>query len=160
MMNGYSGNKTVIGSYAGRDQALEVVNRLRSEGYTRNDITLYANPETSGTLYNSPRVGAGPGNFSRTGNEVHVGDKLADAFSVVSQEEDFSKEHDFLLPFQPSLKAGKIVVAVDNYRGMTQDTKNAATIEGTGLNGVPARHKPDNYLDTSLRTTHGPHFPE
>lgn len=160
MMNGYSGNKTVIGSYAGQDEALAIVNRLRSEGYTRNDITLYANPGISRTLHNSARVEAQSGDFSRTEKNVHVGDKLADAFSVVSQEEDFSREHDFLLPFQPSLKAGKIVVAVDNYRGMTKDAKAAATIEGTGARGVSNPQKTDNFLDTSLRTTHGPHFPE
>ncbi|MDZ7835892.1 MAG: general stress protein [Alkalibacterium sp.] len=43
-------NKTVVGSYKTQDEALDVVSRLKNEGYPKNDIILYSNKEQANAL--------------------------------------------------------------------------------------------------------------
>lgn len=43
-------NSTVIGSYSTRDEALSVIERLRNEGYDRDDIVIYTTDEAATRL--------------------------------------------------------------------------------------------------------------
>ena len=43
-------NLTVIGSYSTRDEALSVIERLRNEGYDRDDIVIYTTDEAATRL--------------------------------------------------------------------------------------------------------------
>ena len=43
-------NLTVIGSYSTREEALSVIERLRNEGYERDDIVIYTTDEAASRL--------------------------------------------------------------------------------------------------------------
>lgn len=136
-------NKTVVGSYATQNEALDVVSKLKNEGYPKNDIVLYSNEEQSNTLthYEAHDVVVDTDESARTESakaekDQSMWDKIKDAF--VTDTYDHEKEHkrahydqtkDPLYPYRDDIAKGHFVVAVENYRG--QPTEKAADAGNT-----------------------------
>jgi len=131
-------NKTVIGSYATQDEALDAVSKLKNEGYPKNDIILYSNEEQSNALthYEAHDVVVDKDSSADTKKvkpeeDQSMWDKIKDAF--VTDTYDHEKEHgrahydqtkDPLYPYREDIAKGHFVVAVENYRG--QPTERVA----------------------------------
>ncbi|SFC52645.1 Heat induced stress protein YflT [Alkalibacterium subtropicum] len=136
-------NKTVVGSYPTQDEALDVVSKLKNEGYPKNDIILYSNEEQSNALthYEAHDVVVDPDNTAETKKykdekDQSMWDKIKDAF--VTDTYDHEKEHkranydqsnDILYPYRDDIAKGHFVVVVENYRG--QPTERAADAGNT-----------------------------
>lgn len=137
MISGEMGNKTVIGNYKAYEDALAVANQLVEEGYSPEAVYLYADPGMVETIARSVSATGNPGT----------------TFAVVPHDGACGEDDSFLVPFQGALKAGKIVVAVLNYRGVKQDTVAAATLEETRSCDGGFAENADDLLHTS------PHIP-
>lgn len=150
-------NRTVIGSYDSREEAMQVVDRLVSEGYTKDDITLYSNSETSGTIGDTRGVDVETTRGSSHEDES-LWERIKDAFSVDTRDDedyndpDYDMEDDILQPFQSDLSSGNIVVLVSNYKGMDHSISDNTSVTGTQLNGdkhMNEHHHSDKELNTN-----------
>lgn len=114
-------NRVVVGSYENQDEAASIINRLKEDGYQREDITLYGN---------STDVDVETDNVGQTTNDQEEDrsfwDKVKDAFSTDSydyetnaEDPDYNQEDDVLYPYRDDITSGKTVIVVDNYRGDT-----------------------------------------
>lgn len=124
-------NKTVVGSYDRREEALDVVQRLKNDGYQKQDIILYGNQSVSNSIgdHEGVNVTAGTGANTDARNDTQVDDeslwdKIKGAFSTDTYDEnersqtaDYDQDNDVLYPYRDDIRDGKIVVAVDNFRG-------------------------------------------
>ena len=122
-------NKTVIGSYESREEALHVVDRLVTEGYTRDEITLYANSDAANLIGNDNMRGVEVETSPSAHVEEHdesLWERIKDAFSVDTRDSDYYDENedtdDILLPYRTDLGKGNIIVAVENYKGMNNES--------------------------------------
>jgi len=145
MINGQTGNKTVVGNYTKYEDALETANRLVEESYAPQDIFLFAEQETARSLVqNLENESKLQKRTSFTGYPL--------PFTVVPYDGVIGEEMEYLLPFHGSLDAGNIIVAVHNYRGISQDAKEAATLDGFVVEEECPADTPDNFLHTSPLT--------
>ena len=154
-------NRTVIGSYSNQDELRDVVNRLVDEGYSKNEITLYANSDTAPSLQGTQGVDVETTSGDRGGAHDHdhesMWEKIKDAFTVGTRDdadyddEEYGSSEDILLPFRGDLNSGSVVVVVDNYRGLDREKEKQADISGVDVNG---RSDVDSagQLDTNART--------
>lgn len=143
-------NKTVIGSYDSRDEALDVVHKLKNEGYQKQDIILYGNDDAANSIgdHEGVNVTADPTSdtdHDRSGTTTNdtddsLWDQIKGAFSTDTYDNEeraqspgYSEENDVLYPYREDIKNGKIVVAVDNFRGENIDKYNSVK---------PADHDP------------------
>lgn len=124
-------NKTVIGSYDSREEALHVVDRLVTEGYTRDEITLYANSDAANLIGNDNMRGVEVETSPSAHVEEHdesLWERIKDAFSVDTRDSDYYDENedtdDILLPYRTDLGKGNIIVAVENFKGANNDSYN------------------------------------
>ncbi|GAA0359674.1 hypothetical protein GCM10008932_10350 [Alkalibacterium iburiense] len=150
-----SKNQTVIGSYQTETETEQVIKRLQSEGYKKEDITLFTSHERSEELNNPRGVDVANPDVDGT-DEDHNNDRsfwesLKDAFKVRDDEyyndPNYVEEDDLLHMYRDDLRKGHIVVVVDEDNDET-DARNDAPV---------ADHPTDTQLDT-LGTTAG--FPE
>lgn len=142
-----SNNKTVIGSYDSRDEALDVVHNLKSAGYQKQDIIIYGDQSVANSIgdHEGVNVTADTGNDydspdkRDTGNEGSLWDQIKGAFSTDTYDDqnaqgaDYDQDNDVLYPYRDDIKNGKIVVAVDNFRGEDIDQYNSAQIVDTEM---------------------------
>lgn len=136
-------NKTVVGSYPTQDEALDVVSKLKNEGYPKNDIILYSNEEQSNALthYEAHDVVVDPDDTAETKKykdekDQSTWDKIKDAFVTETYDHEtekkrdtYNQDNDFLYPYRDDIANGNFVVAVENYRG--QPTERAADAGNT-----------------------------
>ncbi|MCC5895861.1 MAG: DUF2382 domain-containing protein [Alkalibacterium sp.] len=132
-------SKTVIGSYDSRDEALDVVHKLKNDGYQKQDIILYGNKDVANSIgdHEGVNVTADTGSDTDrhdtrdTDNDGSLWEQIKGAFSTDtydddrSAEADYNQDDDVLYPYRDDIKNGKIVVAVDNFRGEDIDQYNS-----------------------------------
>lgn len=135
-------NKTVIGSYDSRDEALDVVHKLKNEGYQKQDIILYGNDDAANSIGDHEGVNvtsdtSTDADRNRSGTTTNDTDdslweQIKGAFSTDTYDNEeraqspgYSQEDDVLYPYREDIKNGKIVVAVDNFRGENIDKYNS-----------------------------------
>lgn len=140
-------NQTVIGSYANRDEALDVVRRLRDEGYQREDITLYANRDTASGITDAQGVDVNTETTGATGadEDRSLWDQIKDAFSTdtydtTAEGDGYNADNDVLYPYRDDINNGNVVVVVNNYRGDDMGTTDTTdTVDTTpGVMGTSA----------------------
>ncbi|GEK90664.1 general stress protein [Alkalibacterium kapii] len=124
-------NKTVVGSYSTQEKALDVISRLKNEGYPKNDIILYSNEEQASAMshYEAHDVVVDTDENSNTkkytnDEDQSMWDKIKDAFMTdtydqkkENKRDDYDQTKDFLYPYKEDIEKGYFVVAVENYRG-------------------------------------------
>lgn len=164
-------NKTVTGSYDSRDEALDVVHRLKNEGYQKQDIILYGNKSVANSIGDHEGVNVtadtesvGDSQDNRdSDNDGSLWDQIKGAFSTDTYDDedntqsvDYDQDNDVLYPYKDDIRNGKIVVAVENFRGEDIDQYNSVrpvdadtTEPGTGFVGAePVEPGTDPVLDT------------
>lgn len=154
-------NKTVIGSYDSRDEAMDVVHKLKNEGYQKQDIILYGNESVTNSIGDHEGVNitaetdTGKHDNPHRGDEDSLWEKIKHAFSTDTYDEDqneqstdYDQTDDVLYPYRDDIKNGKIVVAVDNFRGEDIDQYNTVDSDMTANDTVPA---PDTMDRTDKR---------
>lgn len=121
-------DRTVIGSYANRSEAMSVVQRLRDEGYSRADITVYTNRDTASRIDEDVNVDTEMTRADEAVEDRSVWEQIKDAFSTdtydydtTSTGADYNHEEDILYPYRDDITNGNVVVVVDNYRGEDPD---------------------------------------
>lgn len=142
--------RTVIGSYADRSEALATVNRLKDLGYEKQDITLYTNGEVANRMGETENVDVSTDTAgtvdttSETRTSAEEDDRslwgqIKDAFSTESEDietdtaaEDpnYNPDDDVLYPYRDEITSGNIVVVVDNYKGDADELDNLRTGSG------------------------------
>lgn len=126
---------------ANRDEALDVVRRLRDEGYQREYITLYANRDTASGITNTQGVDVSTETTGATGadEDRSLWDQIKDAFSTdtydtTAEGAGYNADDDVLYPYRDDINNGNVVVVVNNYRGddmgTTDTTDTVDTIPG------------------------------
>lgn len=131
-------NKKVIGSYATRDEALDVVHRLKEKGFQKQNIILYSNEDTASTLGDHEAVDVVADNDNataapdRTDDDKSMWDKIKDAFTDDTYEYDertrdtnYNQDDDVLYPYRDDISNGNIVVVVDNAQNIDLDGFNS-----------------------------------
>ena len=123
-------NRVVVGSYRNEDDIVSVINKLKEDGYQRDDITLYTNSANADGLKDSRNVDVQADDAGRTTEDTEddrsFWDKMKDAFSTGSynyeedsQNPNYNQEDDVLYPYRDDINKGNTVIVVDNYRGDT-----------------------------------------
>lgn len=138
-------NLTVIGSYSTREEALSVIERLRNEGYERDDIVIYTTDEAASRLGFDGLSGIDvetDGNRMDGEEDRSLWEKIKDTFSFDTYDsETATPENDPLYQYRGDISDGKFVITVKGYRQPettedtmdTQDTVSPASTMGTGL---------------------------
>lgn len=158
-------NKTVVGSYDSRDEALDVVQRLKNDGYQKQDIILYGNESVANSIgdHEGVNVTADTGNDTGSGNDRNTDDQslwdqIKGAFSTDtydendrSQSADYNQDDDVLYPYRDEIRDGKIVVAVDNYRG--EDIAQYNSVRETGSDVTPDDRSTTDRPDETVNKT-------
>ncbi|MDU0990588.1 MAG: general stress protein [Enterococcus faecium] len=138
-------NSTVIGSYSTRDEALSVIERLRNEGYDRDDIVIYTTDEAATRLGFDGLSGIDvetDENRMDGEEDRSLWERIKDTFSFDTYDsETATPENDPLYQYRGDISAGKFVITVKGYRQPettedtmdTQDTVSPASTMGTGL---------------------------
>jgi hypothetical protein len=122
-------NQTVIGTYDNRDDALKVVSQLKNEGYQKQDIVLYSNDATGVGDHDAMDVSTNDGaDRGDSADDRNLWDKMKDAFTSDSYNhekesirEGYDQYSDVLYPYRDALNDGKIVLAVNNFKGESVD---------------------------------------
>lgn len=123
-------NRVVVGSYRNQDETASIINRLKEDGYQKEDITLYTNSANVDGLKNSQDVDVETDNARRTTGDIEddrsFWDQVKDAFSTESynyeesaQNPDYNQDDDILYPYRDDINNGNTIIAVANYRGDT-----------------------------------------
>ncbi|EJY47364.1 hypothetical protein HMPREF1348_00386 [Enterococcus faecium 505] len=138
-------NLTVIGSYSTRDEALSVIERLRNEGYDRDDIVIYTTDEAATRLGFDGLSGIDvetDENRMDGEEDRSLWERIKDTFSFDTYDsETATPENDPLYQYRGDISAGKFVITVKGYRQPettedtmdTQETVSPASTMGTGL---------------------------
>lgn len=136
-------NRTVIGSYPTQDDALDVVSKLKNDGYPKNDIILFSNKEQADTLthYEAHDVVVDEDRSTETEKytteeDQSMWDSIKDAFvtdtydhETEHKRDNYDSDNDILYPYRDDIAKGHFVVAVENYRG--EPTERAADAGNT-----------------------------
>lgn len=149
---------TIIGSYPTEKEAESIVKRLISEGYDKEDITIFTNHEKSTQLRNPKDVKVANPDVNGTDedgdNEKSFWESLKDAFTV--RDDDYYNDPNYLVEddtlhmYRDDLKKGYIVVGLNKSDDEThKDNRNDTSSKHVSSN--------DPELDT-LGTTAG--FPD
>lgn len=139
-------NKTVVGTYDTRDEALEVVHKLKDAGYQKENIILYANEDVTKTQtdYEAVNIEADTDPDTMSSRETSEDDQslweqIKNAFSSDTYDHDeqrrddsYNREDDILYPYRDDIRDGKVVVVLDGYKGEDLDKyKSAGTVNET-----------------------------
>lgn len=113
-------DQTIIGSYPTEKEAESVVKRLISEGYEKEEITIFINKEKSAQLRNPKGVEVANPDVNGTDedgdNEKSFWESLKDAFTV--RDDDYYNDPNYLVEddtlhmYRDDLKKGYIVIGV------------------------------------------------
>lgn len=157
-------NRTVVGKYDTRDEALEVVRKLKDAGYQKENIILYANEDVTQTQsdYEAVNIEAGTDRDTVSSRETSEDDQslweqIKNAFSSDTYDHDerrrddnYNQEDDLLYPYRDDIKSGKVVVVLDGYKGEDLNKYNSAADVGGTDRGTP-KTTPVTSTDTSVR---------
>lgn len=118
--------RRVEGIYPTIDEALRAVNRLRDEGYPRNNITLVANEDIRNAFtsdLNTESIDEADDNHS-------LWDKIKDAFTTDDSydDPDYDVENDPLDAYRSEIREGQVAILVSGEPGV-MDTGLAADSE-------------------------------
>lgn len=158
-------NKTVVGTYDTRDEALEVVHKLKDAGYQKENIILYANEDVTKTQsdYEAVNIEADTDPDTMSSRETSEDDqsmweKIKGAFSSDTydhderkQDDSYNKQDDMLYPYRDDIKNGKVVVVIDGYNGEDLDQYIS-----TDASGDPDSQTPQTTPNISNETTEVP----
>lgn len=114
-------DQTIIGSYPTEKEAESVVKRLISEGYDKEDITIYTNSEKRTQLRNPKDVEVANPDVNGTDedgdNDKSFWESLKDAFTVRDddyyEDPNYLVEDDTLHMYRDDLKKGYVIVGID-----------------------------------------------
>lgn len=121
-------NKVVLGSYRNEEEAIEVLKKLKEEGYNKENVTVYTNSKNIDGLKDSKDVNANIDNVKETDDrgedDRSFWTKVKDSFSTNtydyetdSKSPDYDQAGDILYPYSDDLDKGNIIVVVENYGG-------------------------------------------
>lgn len=128
-------NLTVIGSYSTREEALSVIERLRNEGYERDDIVIYTTDEAASRLGFDGLSGIDvetDENRMDGEEDRSLWEKIKDTFSFDTYDsETATPENDPLYQYRGDISDGKFVITVKGYRQpeTTEDTMGTSKTE-------------------------------
>lgn len=116
-------NQKVIGSYSSKEEAIQVISRLKEEGYPKQDIIVYGNEQSAKGSVDSNKattISASDPDYtdqSSTKEDRSAWDKIKDAFtrdSYESSNANSKESEDILYPYRDDIKKGNLVIVVQN----------------------------------------------
>lgn len=116
-------NQKVIGSYSSKEEAIQVISRLKEEGYPKQDIIVYGSEtSTKGSIDSdqATTISADDPDYtpsSAANEDRSAWDKIKEAFTPDSYESSdaHSKEsEDILYPYRDDIRKGNLVIVVQN----------------------------------------------
>lgn|SRR5699024_355045 len=139
-------NRRVEGVYNTVDEASEAVNRLRKQGYSRDDITLVANAEVRDKFareidseVDTEEMDTNHSTSHAEDNDHSLWDSIKDFFTFddSNDDPDYTTENDPLNKYRDAIKQGQIAVLVDEQtntlekKSITNTQPNTVGPDGT-----------------------------
>lgn len=128
-------DQTVIGSYKTEDETIKIIKRLITEGYKKDEITLFTNQERNDTLDNPEHVDVTETNMqdsTESGDEdKNFWESIKDAFKVREDhhfdDPNYTADNELLYRYRDNLNRGEIVIVVDNFKADRSGESNNET---------------------------------
>lgn len=154
-------NLTVIGSYSTAEEATDVIERLRDEGYKREDIVVFANEQAAESFGFTEKMKANVetavDKTKEADEKPSLWDRIKDAFSFDTYDEtasndtmEYSAETDPLFDYRDDIVNGKIVVTVRDYRQKTTNPTAENRAQSDPPLGDDIQQDPTNTVDDGL----------
>ncbi|MCM3513526.1 MAG: hypothetical protein PWR19_1924 [Carnobacterium sp.] len=109
--------KRVIGSYPSKTTALQKLNELLIQGYSKELITLVTNPDTERSIHSQTDVEV-IALSSEPKNDESLGDKMKDFFSLSPQADttldSAVTDEELLVNYKESIKKGSIIILLED----------------------------------------------
>lgn len=109
--------KRVIGSYPSKTTALQKLNELLIQGYSKELITLVTNPDTERSIRSQTDVEV-IALSSEPKNDESLGDKMKDFFSLSPQVDttldSAVTDEELLVNYKESIKKGSIIILLED----------------------------------------------
>lgn len=142
--------KRVIGSYPTEATALEKINQLLTDGYSKESITLVTNPDTEKSIHSQTDVPVIVSS-SESKDDESLGDRIRAFFSLNTQEDaklnSAIPNEKVLADHKKSIEKGSIVILVEE-----KLLSNGA--EDTYLTDVPPLEDDPSNLASNEKQTH------
>ena len=152
-------NKRVEGSYIRVEDAMHAVQRLRDEGYSKNDISVVANSTVKDSIPHTmdAEVSTDAGmRENMQDDDRSLWDKIKDAFTMDDYETErrdqpgYDANNDPLSQYHDDIEKGNVIVLVDESAkpstSMDTDTTTDAGVMGGGMGAFG----PSAPLDTAV----------
>lgn len=116
-------SKMVIGSYKNPEDVRAALQRLRREGYDREDITLYTDPSNLDRIEDTEYIETWTEEANRADDEHRTDrsfwERVKDMVSYDDPDDERvdDEEAEFIAPYREDIQNGYTVIAVDNYIG-------------------------------------------
>ena len=153
-------NLTVIGSYSTAEEATDVIERLRDEGYKREDIVVFANEQAAESFGFTEKMKANVetavDKTKEADEKPSLWDRIKDAFSFDTYDEasndtmEYSAETDPLFDYRDDIVNGKIVVTARDYRQKTTNPTTDNRAQNDPPLGDEIQQDPTNTVDDGL----------
>ncbi|OJF95495.1 general stress protein [Alkalibacterium sp. 20] len=134
-------NKKVVGSYPDERETKRVIRDLMSQGFRKDQLTIYTNEEKHTHHSEVANVQVAQADFNdkkeTTEDDKNFWESIRDAFKVREDQEfedpDYVADDDFLYPHREDLKNGRYVVVIDESNGETvaAETASDRTVDPT-----------------------------
>ncbi|OTN75070.1 hypothetical protein A5886_000114 [Enterococcus sp. 8G7_MSG3316] len=141
-------NLTIIGSYDTRTEVLPVIEQLAAEGYSKDDIVVFANKTVIDQFDLDTIPDVDVETTTADDNDRSLWEKIKDAFSF-GDHAFGDDEDDPLFGYRSDIEQGKLVVGVHDYRPMDKVTEHEAATIDTPLPGETAF--PDESVEPTPR---------
>ena len=132
----------VEGVYETIDEALRAVDRLRVEGYARNDIQVITNDETRNRVDSNYKDNITPADeeLDQTEDDQSFWDKIKDAFTMSGPDYE---DNNSLTTYKDDIEQGQLVVLV-NENNENMATTQPNTIGPDGVRDHETEQKVDS----------------
>jgi len=147
-------NKRVEGVYPVVDEALRAVDRLRAQGYSRDEITLVANEDTRRNLSSdvNAEVSSQDEEMNRSDDDDgSFWDSIKDAFTMDESYDDanyddpnYDSENDPVYEHREAISRGDVAVLVDEDANVEGTTDQSTRPPHTDSPGTPGTRNPNN----------------
>ncbi|GAA0369763.1 hypothetical protein GCM10008932_21690 [Alkalibacterium iburiense] len=127
-------DKTVVGSYASQEEAMEKVKSLQLEGYRKEDIIVYSKHFMEDEVgSDATAIQAEDSDYKDDDKEDHrsAWDKIKDAFTPDSydynsddNQPDHMESEDILYPYREDIQKGHVVIVTQNFSGEQENDDN------------------------------------
>lgn len=148
--------KRIIGSYRSEATALQKIDQLLTEGYSKESITLVTNPDTKKSIHSQTDIEI---EILSSGSkeDESLGDKIKDFFSLRSQIDDelhsAIPDEEVLADYKKAIEKGSTLILVEK-KASSDTAETTYPIDVDTLEDGPSSSVKDGKQTRAIRTQH------